>query len=183
MDFEDKLREGSRKELDELKLFLFKENIRLQTLKTELEEKSQNLDRDRDQLQREVDSIKRKNDFERKRLREENRFFDKKLKILQNGFMQLQEDRFIFQKEVDRFQARKEAYQDTFVSGQHGDVSAVLFRGVNSHITLKKRYKDLMKIFHPDNLAGDQEMVQIINKEYDEIKKAYEVGRHARRAD
>ena len=34
-------------------------------------------------------------------------------------------------------------------------------------------------MFHPDNVAGDQEMVQLINREYEELKKAYEVGLQA----
>lgn len=41
-------------------------------------------------------------------------------------------------------------------------------------------YKDLMKMFHPDNVTGDHEMVQIITREYEELKKAYEMGSRAR---
>ena len=50
----------------------------------------------------------------------------------------------------------------------------MLFRGVNSFLALKKRYKDLIKMYHPDNVAGDHEMVQLINREYEELKKGYE---------
>ena len=35
----------------------------------------------------------------------------------------------------------------------------------------KRRYKDLMKIFHPDNNAGDEELVQLINKEFNRKKE------------
>ena len=51
-------------------------------------------------------------------------------------------------------------------------VSAVLFRGVSNPLALRKRYKDLLKIFHPDNLCGDAELVQMINREYEKRKKA-----------
>ena len=40
--------------------------------------------------------------------------------------------------------------------------------------------KDLMKMFHPDNVTGDHEMVQIITREYEELKRAYEMGSQAR---
>ena len=36
-----------------------------------------------------------------------------------------------------------------------------------------KRYKDLMKIFHPDNNSGDAELVQLINKEFAKRKQDY----------
>ena len=41
-----------------------------------------------------------------------------------------------------------------------------LFSGINNTLALRKRYRDLIKIFHPDNLFGDEELVQMINKEY-----------------
>lgn len=41
-----------------------------------------------------------------------------------------------------------------------------LFWGINNSLALRKRYKDLLKIFHPDNLFGDEELVQMLNREY-----------------
>ncbi len=46
-------------------------------------------------------------------------------------------------------------------------------------LTLKKRYKDLTKIFHPDNVAGDTEVIQRINREYERLKREYEKCRQA----
>ena len=45
-------------------------------------------------------------------------------------------------------------------------VVQLLFRGVNNPLALRKRYRDLIKIFHPDNLFGDGELAGQINKEY-----------------
>ena len=56
------------------------------------------------------------------------------------------------------------------------DAVDCLFRGVNSALALKKRYKDLMKMFHPDNISGDQDMVQLINQEYSELCRRYDVS-------
>lgn len=55
----------------------------------------------------------------------------------------------------------------------------MLFQGVNSHLALKKRYRDLIKMFHPDNIAGDHEMVLVINRIYEELKQDYEMGKRA----
>ena len=53
----------------------------------------------------------------------------------------------------------------------NADSVNILFRGINGPLTLKKRYRELLKIFHPDNLSGDMDMVQLINKEYEKLKK------------
>lgn len=43
------------------------------------------------------------------------------------------------------------------------------FAGINSADELKKRYRDLMKIYHPDNQAGDTNAVQQIQQEYEQL--------------
>ena len=50
------------------------------------------------------------------------------------------------------------------------NLSGSLFAGVTNPLALKKRYRDLLKIFHPDNLCGDTNMVTIINKQYEKLK-------------
>lgn len=47
----------------------------------------------------------------------------------------------------------------------------ILFKGVRSEAALKKRYRELMKIFHPDNQDGDDSVIHAINIEYDRLKK------------
>ncbi len=176
---ENVIREGSEEELRALKAWLFKENIRMETLRKEMEEEKEQLARDRKRFAEESRAKEGSIEQDRKRLEQENRFFDQKMKILQGGFEQLEADRRQFRKEKDKFDACKEVYgekQDVF---KRYEVTEMLFRGVNSFLALKKRYKDLIKMFHPDNVAGDHEMVQLINKEYEELKKAYEVGKQA----
>lgn len=43
------------------------------------------------------------------------------------------------------------------------------FIGINNIDDLKKRYKDLLKIYHPDNRAGDTSITQQIQREYERI--------------
>ena len=63
---------------------------------------------------------------------------------------------------------------------EYSQVTAkLLFQGVRSQLALKKRYRDLIKMFHPDNIAGDHEMVLLINEVYEELKEEYEIGKRA----
>ena len=45
------------------------------------------------------------------------------------------------------------------------------FSGVTGINSLRKRYKELMKIYHPDNKYGDSFIVACINKEYEIMKE------------
>ena len=114
-------------------------------------------------------AINLRNVNERKRLKDEENFFDKKMEILKNGFAQLEYDRKAFEKERREFRA---ANSDDY--SRSSDVCVTLFAGVNNMLALKKRYRDLLKIFHPDNLCGDNEMVTLINREYDRLKRKYD---------
>lgn len=55
----------------------------------------------------------------------------------------------------------------------------IFFRGVTNTLELKKRYKDLIKIFHPDNVNGDKDTLQQINREYEQIKNELGISRQA----
>ncbi len=45
------------------------------------------------------------------------------------------------------------------------------FVGITTFDETKKRYRDLLKIYHPDNQAGDTETTQIIQDEYADMLK------------
>ncbi len=49
--------------------------------------------------------------------------------------------------------------------------ASIFFSGVNNMRSLRKRYKDLIKIFHPDNAEGDTDVIQKINEEYEVLRK------------
>ena len=48
------------------------------------------------------------------------------------------------------------------------------FAGVNDMKSLKKRYRDLLKIYHPDNQNGDSSVSRQIQEEYDALSKKYQ---------
>lgn len=178
-EVEEVLREGDEEELKELKTWLFKENIRMEMLRNELKDMQERLETEKKEFAEEMKRLTGNMNRDRKLLEQENKFFDQKMKILQGGFEQLDADRRKFQKEKAKFDARKEVYTEKQDFFGRNDTTEMLFRGVNSFLALKKRYKDLIKMFHPDNVAGDHEMVQLINREYEELKKAYEIGKQA----
>lgn len=146
---------------------------------TEQKDMHEQFEEEKKQFYEEKKKIEHGFNIEKKRLQQENLFFDQKMKILQSGFEQLESDKRKLEKQKNKFYAKKEIYDESHSHFHPSDMTAMLFCGVNSFLALKKRYKDLIKMYHPDNVAGDHEMVQIINKEYDELKKAYEVGKQA----
>ncbi|MCD7725914.1 MAG: hypothetical protein LUI12_10280 [Clostridiales bacterium] len=176
-NFEETLANGSEEELQELKSWLFQENIRLATAAKELEQRQEQFDRERIQFQDEMKLLNHKISNERQRLKEDNQFFDKKMEILKSGFQQLDLDRRRLDKEWVKLAAEKELMSER--SYDKGLEVSAFFRGVKNPLALKKRYKDLIKIFHPDNLAGDKDMIQRINREYEELKGEYEGYRQA----
>lgn len=170
---EEILMEGSREELQELKAWLFRENIRLEAAAKELKQMQEQFLKEKIQFQEEMKLLNRKAAGERQRLKEDNQFFEKKMEILQNGFRQLDLDRRRLDKEWARLTAEKDLLEEHGFYGTHAEVS-IFFQGVRNPLALKKRYKDLIKIFHPDNVAGDKEVIQRINKEYERLKEHYE---------
>ena len=172
-NFEETLVHGSEEELQKLKSWLFRENIRLVTAEKELEHMQEQFLKEKIQFQEEMKLLNHKISGERQRLKEDNLFFDKKMEILKNGFNQLDIDRRRLDKEWAKLAAEKELIGERSIYDSAVDVS-IFFQGVRTPLALKKRYKDLIKIFHPDNVAGDKDIIQRINREYETLKAKYE---------
>jgi len=128
------------------------------------------LEESRIAAKKESEDIKSEALFQKGRLKEQELFFDKKMDILKAGFAQLEADKKAFEK-IKREELERKARENSY-SGP-GDSATMLFAGVNSLLALKKRYKDLIKIFHPDNLCGDTEVLQLINREYEKLNDEF----------
>ncbi len=163
IDWEEIIQTENEDELKKVKLWLFQENIRLENERREFERAQDKFFKEKVKFRDEIDSLNRRTVIERKRLKEENLFFDKKMEILQAGFQQLEADRKSFEREKRSFLEEKTRQQYAFIEG---DIAETLFRSANNPLALRKRYRDLVKIFHPDNVFGDKELVQLINKEF-----------------
>lgn len=166
IDWEEIACTGDEDKLKSAKLWLFQENIRLENERRELDASRDKFLDERVRFRRDLEELNRRTVQERKRLKEENLFFEKKMAILQDGFRQLEEDRKALdkqKKELSALNIRNREQEEYLLSE---NTVRRLFSGINNTLALRKRYRDLIKIFHPDNLFGDEELVQMINKEY-----------------
>jgi len=168
IDWEEIIKTESIEELKEAKLWLFREYIRLQNEQKELAAAQEKFLKERVNLRNELDELNRRTVSERKRLKEENLFFDKKMEILKEGFRKLEDDRRYIEREKRILAQERSKQQERTSTGPiiNENIVATLFRNANNPLTLRKRYRDLVKVFHPDNLLGDAELMQMINKEY-----------------
>ena len=168
---EEIIANGSMDELAELRLWLFKESVRLENKESALDERYERLEADEMAFKNKVDAIERKLETATRKLTNDKALFEQRLEILNNGFDQLSSDRKRLDAEYRRLE-RERAYQRE----NEYDAMDLLFRGANTPLTIKKRYKELMKMFHPDNICGDADMVRLINQEYEDLCRQYNMG-------
>lgn len=139
-----------------------------------LEEERRALDEQRRILEREREAFSRKVEIEDRRLEQQQKLFDMKFKILEEELVKLATEKQHVERQKEFYNRVKDfEYQNS--APRHTDSMVVkgelFFTGVGSKQSLRKRYKDLIKIYHPDNLDGDNRTVQEINREYDQLCK------------
>ncbi len=173
-NLEEIILNGTEDELAQLRVWLFKESVRLENQESALCERYARLEEEELAFKDRMDAAEKKLENATKKLNNDKALFDQRLKILNNGFDQLNADKKKLESEFIRLE-REKAYQRE----DEYDALDLLFRGVNSALTLKKRYKDLMKMFHPDNISGDSYMVQLINEEYSALCRQYDISMKA----
>lgn len=171
IDWEEIIKAESPEELKKAKLWLFQENMRLENERSEFIQVRDKFQKERVKLRDEMDELNRRTVLERKRLKEENLFFEKKMMILQDGFRRLEEDRRSFEREKRLMKEEIARLQETSDIASDSNVAEILFRSVNNPLAIRKRYRDLVKIFHPDNMFGDEELAQQINREFQRRRK------------
>lgn len=130
------------------------------------------MDKEENRIKSEWDQI----ELEKRMLKEKTRLFDQKLNILKDAYVQLDQDRRKVEWEKLKLKAEREQQQEQSGGALRRDADvSVFFRGVTNQLALKKRYRDLIKIFHTDNLYGDKGTLQAINQEYEKLQKRYDV--------
>jgi len=166
-----KIEDADEQQLAEMKTWFFKENIRILEARQELEEERKKFEQEKKETLSELEHQRMIDELSKRRLKKEQELFEKKLAILQSELRRLAEDKQQLEREKILFRERKARQQK---QAEPASASARLFfRGVNSELALKKRYRDLIKIFHPDNMNGDTVSIQNINREYDRLKNIY----------
>lgn len=146
-----------------------------------LENERRALEEQRRTLERERQEFTRRVEIEDRRLEQQQKLFDMKFKILEEELVKLASEKEHVQKQKAFYQRvhdfefyssnmhRDTAVADNVVKGE------MFFSGVGSKQSLRKRYKDLIKIYHPDNLDGDKETIQEINSEYNKLCALYKM--------
>lgn len=169
-------------ELKEMKLWLFQENIRLRNEKLEIKEMREGILTEREQIREDQQLFLNHLSLEREQVRRQEELIEEKLAIIKRGFDELDADRRKLKAKEAEFRTKEialDAKMQYCYTADSQEVADVLFRGVTNYLSLRKRYKDLMKIYHPDALAGDNEMVLAINRVYDKLKAEYELEKVA----
>jgi seryl-tRNA synthetase len=152
-------------------------HMTLDNERRELEVERRSLERERREFTRRVEN-------EVKRLEQQQQLLDTKLKILEEEFAKLADEKEkvkkqkAFYRKVSDFTSRTTS--TTAGNEERNSRSEVVrgdkfFSGVNSKQSIKKRYKDLIKIYHPDNMAGDSDTVREINSEYNKLCARYKI--------
>ena len=173
-NLEEIILNGTEDELAQLRVWLFKESVRLENQESALCERYARLEEDERAFRERMDAAEKKLENAGKKLNNDKALFEQRLRILNNGFDQLNADKKMLESEFIRLEREK-----SFQREDEYDALDMLFRGVNSALSLKKRYKDLMKMFHPDNISGDAYMVQLINQEYKALCRQYDISMKA----
>lgn len=181
VNFDEKLTKAeTMDEIKKLKIWMFQEQVRIQAQKDELIELSHELQRERKSIERERNALDKRVKAENKRFQDNEIFMAKKQKIIEDAFRQLALDKKTLECERLNFEYEKGKFRRQRMSGsknQHIDVSSysgnVFFRGIDNELALRKRYKELLKIFHPDNKCGDTKTLLRIQTEYESIKREY----------
>ena len=134
------------------------------------------LDEQKRKLERERQEFSRRVEIEDRRLEQQQRLFDMKVKILEEELVKLADEKKHiemqreFYSHVNEFEKRNASPSVSTGNVVKGEL---FFVGVGNKQSLKKRYKDLIKIYHPDNLDGDKGTIQEINREYDHLSKVF----------
>ena len=181
----ERLESAGEGELGEIKLWLFKESIRLRDERQELEFGRADFLNEQENVREENRRYEEHLATKTRQLRREEELIEQKHGVIKRGFEELDRDRQALNAREASLRAR-EAELNERIAGSYAldlrEAGDVLFRGADNILLLKKRYKDLMKMFHPDCLGGDTEMVKMLNRTYDRLLKEIDSFGKRRRA-
>jgi chromosome segregation ATPase len=192
MDFDRNLFKSELPEdVKKAKLWLFQEQVRIQAKQEELQELNRELQDLKKSLEREKTRLDLREQTLNKRYDDNEVFIAKKKKIIEDAYQQLDLDkkaleceRLNFEHEKNRYRRQKMAdarangssHRQSGGSAMSSYDGSSFFRGVDNEIELRKRYKELLKIFHPDNKCGDTKTLIMIQTEYENLRSRYNEG-------
>lgn len=153
----------------EFEMWRLQETERLESRKQNLRRQTQQMEQERIQLNIEKAHFQRQQEFQETKKKHEEHLLEMKRQILEGELYKLAEEKKQFEQKKS-FYDQVEAYQKEDLRVKPASIQGTMFfAGVNSQSSLKKRYKDLLKIYHPDNKCGDTDAIQEINREYQRL--------------
>lgn len=158
----------AEKEQEVVNQWLFQDVVEFEKEKEELRQKRQEIEDIKKQLDLDRQSLDRKIAAHKQKMDHEEKLFEMKWKLLETEVANLARER-------ENFDYKTKEFQTSILEGMNAEglKCSLLFRGVDNELALKKRYRDLMKIYHPDNIAGDTNAVKEISREYEELKTQF----------
>jgi curved DNA-binding protein CbpA len=157
---------------DNDKHWMFMENVRLIHERQEIEEEREKLEKDKKDFERLKKAKENELLIKEKQLLRQKELFDKQWGIVEKELHRISHDKERISKEkayIERQKAELRSEQNK----NHTVKNGAFFVGVNSEASLKKRYRELLKIYHPDSGNGDEATLLFINKEFESLKKHF----------
>ena len=166
---EERIDKANKDELLEMRLFIYKESQRLEQEQRAIDKKISEIEKEVNNFRHNIQMERSMLEHDKQKLKDEQALFDQQIEILKEGFDKLNADKKVIEREWKKLEQEKGyLLEDEYSRGEF------FYHGVNSLLALKKRYRDLMKIYHPDNLCGDHEMCDIINEEYNILLRQFD---------
>lgn len=118
------------------------------------------------------DLLKEKREYEARihYLEQQEKQFELKWELLIRETQKLADDKKQFERRKKFYDHVQASYEETYSNEDNIVNGEMFFSGVSNQKALKKRYKELIKIYHPDGESGDTATVAEINREYDSLK-------------
>ncbi|MDE6917898.1 MAG: hypothetical protein K2P39_14005 [Lachnospiraceae bacterium] len=183
LDFDEELlRAEAPDDIKKMKTWMFQEQVRIQAKRDELQEINRELQDLKRKLERDKNALELREKMIEKRFDDNEVFIAKKKKIIEDAYQQLALDRKALECERMNFEHERNKYRRQKMSGSKSShaqyesghyENTSFFRGVDNDMALRKRYKELLKIFHPDNKCGDTKTLLLIQTEYESLKSRY----------
>ena len=145
--------------------WLFQDTVNLECEKDALHEAQKKLREEQIQLECAIKGFLFEKKMKEDWLKKQQTIFDEKWRILEVEMKTVANEKLRLQNK----QQNKTTKNISTITPK----ASYFFRGITNILTLKKRYKDLIKIYHPDNLAGDTMTVQEINRQYEELQQEW----------
>lgn len=170
---EDVLDSTKDDDIEKEKHWMFMENVRLMHERQDIIEERNKLEKEKKEFERLKKAKESELLIKEKQLRRQKDLFDKQWGVVEKELHRIAADKDRISREkayIDREKAQLKIEQNK----SHVVKNGAFFVGVTSEASLKRRYRELMKIYHPDSGNGDEATLLYINKEYESLKKIYE---------